>query len=217
MILSHGIIAYTYVNKIFFVLLVQRRDTFAFIDFMMGKTINIKKMCTDERIRLLNFDFDELFEDMNPGRKYSTKIYQRCKEFFTSHIKNVRSQIKSYDGPKTEQPWGFPKGRSIKDEIPSDTAKREFYEETGIHSDIGTIKIEEKYLGDDNKQYQCYYYISKFYSPISSPKIYLNKGIRKTTVSKETLNCEWFTFDDALNILDDGKKKILYLMKDNIK
>ncbi len=254
MIYSYGIIAYTSkednfkgvdnvpegddtskggVNNESMVLLVKRRDSFAFIDLMLGRSINLENMSSNERKRLIHYNFDQLFEDMNLDRRYRFNDYQRYKLFFNNNIDDIRKQIISNTYTKQKNLWGFPKGHPEKNEQPIDTAKREFFEETGITCNAPTCnaptcnapicnapicnnvqekRIKQQYIGENGKSYCAYYYIAKFKNIVDIPRITLNKGIRKITVSNETIDARWFKINDAMEKLNEQKQKILSLI-----
>jgi len=210
MIHSYGIIAYTYIDNILYVLLVQRRDTFAFVDFMLGRSININEMCTDERQRLLKFNFKTIFEDFNCDRKFLKKNYFKSKNFFFKNIDDIILEIKNFKGKEFDQPWGFPKGRSKNEETPEQTAKREFFEETNVNvKNLENDKITQVYKGTNDKIYKSCFYPSKFNDKIEIPKITLNVGLRNNVVSNETLDCQWFTLQESYKLLDEHSKSIL--------
>ena len=198
MIYSYGIIAHTSIRNTCMILLIQRRDTYAFIDFMLGRSVNIENMCYDETQRLLKYNFNEVFKDFMLDRRYSKFQYNKSKIFYETHINEVRD---FKDVVYTEQPWGFPKGRPLKNEKYIDTAKREFYEEVRLNvNNISSDSIEERYVGDDDKEYGACYYTSYFDSPVKIDYMKI-KGIR-TTVSNEVLNAEWLPIEEAMKRLD---------------
>ena len=65
----------------------------------------------------------------------------------------------------SEQEWGFPKGRKNKFESNSETAIREFTEETGIPATsikLVNKKFIEHYISYDDVEYKNVYFLAKY-------------------------------------------------------
>lgn len=213
MIYSYGILAYTIKDNKPYVLIVQRRDSFAFIDFMLAKNIDITKMTKDEHERLLSYNFHRLFEDMIANRRCTREQYDIYSKFFNDNIKDVRKQIEEFTGTHKAKMWGFPKGRANKGETPYETAEREFFEETTLKCKITKGKrIRDTYIGDNGKEYCAYYYPVKFNKMVFPEKMTLKKGIRKDAISTETADARWLSIEDAKKLIDERKAKILDLL-----
>ncbi len=201
MIYSYGIIALC--DN--YVLLVLPRDSYAFRDFMNGKRIDLGNMRADEKQRLCDYDFDNLYKDMNCNKRSPKNSHRK---FFERNIDIVRQRIKNYDTPTTF--WGFPKGHPFKNEKHIDTAKREFFEETNLR----VTNIEDKmyrhiYLGTDGKEYCANYYVAKFNTLEQPSKIYIPGLIRPTMVSEEIIDCKWVPIEEASLFLDHDNLSLL--------
>lgn len=212
-------------------LLYQRRDTYEYIEFIRGIWENIDEvknffslMSVEERHRLENYTFDEIWNDFwirRPSRLNNHPLirprtkYAQIKPF----IKDI---IKETSANGEEAPWGFPKGRKNSGENQVVCAVREFEEETRINKNSirvwDTFFLTENFIGSDDRQYSTIYYIAE-YKPSESPLtpsecklpplIETPKGIRKYTVSNEAFRVKWFSFDEAQKKLPRFRQEIL--------
>jgi 8-oxo-dGTP pyrophosphatase MutT (NUDIX family) len=187
-ITSIGIIMFRYnKQKMIEYLMIRRKDTLGFIDFMRGKyslynkdyLINMfKQMTTFEKEKIKNIDFDELWKDIwkteNISNQYKVEEVI-SKEKFNSlkngisnkHIfYNIETIIEESNDEIWEEPeWGFPKGRRNYMEKDYDCAIREFIEETGFNiSKLKNIQnilpFEEIFTGSNYKSYKHKYFVS---------------------------------------------------------
>ena len=200
-------------------LLIRRKDTLGFIDFMRGKyDINnklyilniINEMTVSEKEKLLKDDFNILWkylwgensgiqyrhEEVNSKNKIALlkKGIQINKENYT-----LESLINESTSKWEEPEWGFPKGRRNYKEKDIECALREFEEETGYSIDDlkiieNILPLEEIFTGSNYKSYKHKYYIAQLDKTIQ-PK---NK-FQETEVS----SIVWETFDKAINLLRD--------------
>ena len=171
-------------NNILEYLLIRRKNTLGFIDFMRGKyDINnksyilniINEMTINEKKKLLNNNFNELWKYLwgeNVGLQYrSEEIIS--KEKINLLKKGVKVKNKTYtlsslikeSTTKWKEPeWGFPKGRRNHKEKDIQCALREFQEETGYsYKDLNIIEnllpLEEIFTGSNYKSYKHRYYL----------------------------------------------------------
>jgi len=139
-------------------LMIRRKDTLGFVDFMRGKysiynkdyILNmIKQMTNEEKTRLITLPFSRLWEDLwsiTPDVDFSAKVDPYKAEELSSRNKfeslklgvytktdfyNLEELINMTQPIWTEPEWGFPKGRRNYQERDYDCAAREFCEETG--------------------------------------------------------------------------------------
>lgn len=216
-IISLGVILYKVVDSKIYYLMVQRRDTLGFVEFMRGKynlenskyIYELFKIMTEtERIKLLNNDFDYLWQNlwMNKNLKKFQNEYNNSKKKF-----NILKRGTTIDGDelsllsihktvsifyKTPE-WGFPKGRRNNRESDLSCAKREFEEESGYSSSNylidNTIEpIIELFSGTNNIRYKHIYYIGLSLEDI-------NLTINKDNFNQvsEISKIKWFEFDEA--------------------
>lgn len=219
-------------------LMIQRRDTLGFVEFMRGKymitNINyIKKlfeiMTRKERELILNNSFDTLWDTlwMKNDNRYAFNEYELSKEKFNK-FKNgttIKNQYITFDKINKMVPviyetpeWGFPKGRRNLYEKDMDCAIREFQEETGINRDkynlLDIKKVNENFLGSNSIRYRHIYYIGELLEDIKIEIDPTNKH-QITEIS----NINWFTLEECLNIIrpyNKEKKQIIIKINDLI-
>jgi len=165
-------------------LIIKRKDSLAFIDFMRGKYIMedknyilnlLNNMSINERIFLLNNDFDIIWNylwNYNTNNLYRneeklSKIkFNRLKHGFNSILEsyNLKDLVDLCDKKYLEPEWGFPKGRRNYHEKDIVCGLREFEEETGYKkSDIeifnNIVPFEEIFTGSNYKSYKHKYFV----------------------------------------------------------
>ena len=219
-ITSLGIICFKQNENEIKYLMIQRRDTLGFVEFMRGK-YNIenisyifrlfKIMTISERKRIEKYSFDKLWNDlwMNKNTRQYHNEYENSKKKFYKLQKGIKSKDKYfnisdinneveyiYDEPE----WGFPKGRRNLHESDFDCANREFQEETGLKSNqyelINYDTHDEVFLGSNNIRYKHVYYLAK-YLLIND----LNLTIDKNNFDQisEVSNIKWFSYEECLD------------------
>ena len=218
-------------------LMVQRRDTLGFVEFMRGKynleNINyiyelFKIMTENERLNILTYEFDVLWENlwMNKNLKKFHSEYSNSKKKFNLLKKGIKitNIYISFKIIHTNIPilyyepeWGFPKGRRNVRESDLDCAKREFEEESGYKHDEYCINydiapLEELFSGTNNIRYKHIYYVGK---SIKNINLVVNKN--NFNQVSEISSISWFTFDRALKTIrpyNQEKKDILIKIND---
>lgn len=163
-IISYGIICFKkYIdenNEVSFkYLMVQRKDSLAYVEFIRGKYQIEKKnyilklfsnMTYCERKKIAENDFTDLWRDMwkkdenEKNRNFNREFNESCTKFNRLksgyYIRNGDNKIffnfdhilNNSEPIWNETEWGFPKGRRNINESNRDCAIREFSEETGI-------------------------------------------------------------------------------------
>jgi 8-oxo-dGTP pyrophosphatase MutT (NUDIX family) len=216
-ITSYGIIVFRRGESGLQFLMLRRKDSFGYIDFIRGKysPYNIyqiqnivNEMSTEEKHRLLNEPFEDLWQNMWG----EISISQYKNEEITSYkkmelIKNgvlvndktvtLKELIENSTTNWTETEWEFPKGRRNFKERDLDCALREFEEETGISSTKLTLienllPFEEIFIGTNHKSYKHKYFLAH----INESEEYLN-NFQLSEVSK----LEWKTIDKCLEAI----------------
>jgi 8-oxo-dGTP pyrophosphatase MutT (NUDIX family) len=206
-------------------LLIRRKDTIGFVEFMRGKySIHgseyiknlFSEMTKQEVYNIVNFPFDVLWNNLwldQKSKQYKNEYLKSKEKFYeiknNNKLQNIIKEIK-YFWEETE--WGFPKGRRNLRESDINCAKREFSEETGINNRniniLTNIKpIEEKFMGSNNIEYKHIYYIASCNTDINL-RIDNNNIIQKSEVS----NIGWFNYENAIKILRPyhiQKKRVL--------
>lgn len=203
-------------------LMIQRKDTIGYIDFIRGKYNDIKtcidEMTQKEKKNLLTKTFDELWNELwicNKSHEnfYKQEYNQAKKKFNQIDIQNL---IGNSDKSKFNySEFSFAKGRRDIKEQAIDCAEREFSEETGYDkSSYDFIKeypiIEEQFKGTNGIMYKHVYYLVKMKeSYLKSPIVIDTNNIIQMS---EVKNVGWFSFNECLALIrpyDVEKKKIL--------
>ena len=225
-VISLGIIAFKVIDTSVQVLLVQRKDTLSFVEFMRGKydlnnlnklNIILPKLTYKEVNKLLTYTFDELWLELwnikhlnNLENRYK-KEYKYSKNNFNI-LKNgyflnnefvslelILNNIKSF---YTETEWGFPKGRRNYKENNLNCGIREFCEETNYKKEdlilLDELPLKEKFKGTNNINYEHIYYLSIYKS---NEQPFVNK--ENIEQMKEINDVKWFSFEEAYNIIRD--------------
>ena len=228
-ITSSGIICFRKRNYKIEYLLICRKDTLGYIEFMRGKypmyfksyIINlINEMTIQEKNNLLSKPFDDLWYELwgdFVNSKYSTEGKISKSKFnhimdgvnnYDSEYYKLRQLIEKSTTTRTEPEWGFPKGRREYHETDVDCSKREFQEETGIpHSKIdiilNVIPYEETFMGSNYKSYKHKYYLAYM------KEIDDSYNFQKTEIS----NMKWMTYETALKHIRPYNSELINIFK----
>ena len=210
-IMSIGIVAFRYGPRGREYLLIRRKDTLGYVDFMRGKySLNDKEhmqslvdeMSVDEKRRLLTCGFDQLWRELWGGKiglKYRNE--ENVSRDKSQTLKaghgfpcDLETLINASSTAWDEPEWGFPKGRRNYLEKDIDCAMREFEEETGYsHTDIGILynvsPFEEIFTGSNYKSYKHRYYIAQH---IGSPDVVPQHQM------SEVGKLEWKTYQECV-------------------
>ena len=222
--ISSGIIAYRYNSNKIEYLLICRRDTFGFVEFIRGNyslnNINyiqrlINEMTISEKNKILNLDFEEIWKLMwsnayGLNNRCEKKISKKKYYELLNGIKNIKLKdiINNSNTSWVEPEWGFPKGRKNNLENNFNCALREFEEETGYSKyNINIIKnvipYEEIFTGSNYKCYKNIYYLANI--NYNENPIY---NYQKTEVS----SIKWCSYDEVISKIrpyDFEKKKMI--------
>lgn len=193
-------------------------------------------MSNEERERLKTYSFDELWADVcvdHTGKIFRTErdnAYSHWVKVNTPDPNTQKSQLdvwlETTVSIQPELPWGFPKGRLFRKEPYLNCAYREFEEETGIISSSGDCSafsgnlrpsmltfdregLKETFYGSDDTLYRSVYYLTLMTRLFHPKKIFKEGLIRPYMISDEMSNYGWFTYKEAINLVDTRKKKLL--------
>lgn len=233
-ITSIGIICFRKNNDKLEYLLIKRKDSLGYVDFMRGKypifnkdyIINLlSEMTYDECIKIKNKEFDELWNELwgeyvgtqyKNEEKISKEKFKLLKNGITinSINYNLSKLIDEITNNYKEPEWGFPKGRRNYQEKDYNCAMREFEEETGYNkNDIcllqNIIPLEEIFTGSNYKSYKHKYYLG--YLDISNkPKFDFQES--------EVSEVKWFSYEECLEKIRpyNLEKKDILKKVDNI-
>ena len=184
-ITSNGIISFRNNNNNVEYLMICRKDTLGYIDFLRGKynitdvqyiVDMVDQMTIGEKRKLLVHEFDKLWNDLwgeNNIVKYKNEEYtsrekfnQLKKGFFVENdVVSIVTIIEKSNTKWVEPEWGFPKGRRNFQEKDYACALREFEEETGYSSSLlnnvnNICPFEEIFTGSNYKSYKHKYYLT---------------------------------------------------------
>ena len=188
------------------VLMVQRKHSMAFTEFIRGKydienIEYIKKlisnMTIDEHEILRKYDFSNIWTiHWGIGRDHHSSEYETSLVKFNTLNKDEYFPI-GLNGYK-ESEWGFPKGRRHNRENDISCALREFSEETNISRESFVIcknlKLDETFHGTNNIEYRHVYFIGLLNTEINLDTKFTNEQER------EICSIEWKTIDECSEI-----------------
>jgi 8-oxo-dGTP pyrophosphatase MutT (NUDIX family) len=214
-------------------LLIQRKHSIAYIDFIRGK-YNIKKksqmnmlfqsMTKTEKEKIRDEDFNKIWSEVwiksSNNNTYFQTEYKNAKKKFEEIRNNGINTINiplllKINNNDNKLSWGFPKGRRQINETDINCAKREFQEETNysyassdytILEDLKTI--EEEFIGSNGIAYKYVYYVSR--SKNKKPA-YIN-SYNLSQIS-EIGNIIWVSYLDAREKLKDNRRRLSILDK----
>jgi len=202
------------------VLLIQRRDTLGYVEFMRGKYLvgNVdyvmslfNQMTVSELERLEAYDFETLWNALwnNQISRQYRQEYETALAKYNSlvaggedaHGKTLEWYIEHANREWITPEWGFPKGRRGNRESEISCALREFTEETGLdESQCNLVKnllpIEENFLGGNRIQYRHRYYLA-YCKQTTEVCI----DVSNTIMNREIGDIGWFTFEKAMSLI----------------
>lgn len=232
-IISNGIIGFRK-NEIgeFEFLMIARKDSLGYVDFMRGKypmddLMYLKnivyEMTTKEKQNLLEKNFkenwnelwgkDSSYINLNGEYKHSENKFNELKKGVVIEGKTITlyDLINESKGDWVNPEWGFPKGRRETKESDLDCAMREFTEETGIYVNRKNIiynlmPYEEVFIGSNFKCYKHSYFL-----------LYIDNNVPLNNYQKsEVSDMKWFTLKDCIkNIRNYDVDKIRMIIKIN--
>jgi len=198
-------------------LMIQRVDSFGYVEFMRGKYSMhnyqylkniIDEMTIHEKQNILTKSFDELWSSL--WGEYSGIQYRGEEQISKNKYLQLKTGIE-WGGMKYSlesliqssttrwevAEWGFPKGRRNHQEKDLECAFREFSEETGYDKQclkliLNAIPYEEIFIGSNVKSYKNKYYLS-----------YMdNNSTQKNNYQKsEVKNMKWLSYDECMNTI----------------
>jgi 8-oxo-dGTP pyrophosphatase MutT (NUDIX family) len=225
---SYGIICYCNIDGENKLILIRRRDTIGFIEFLRGKyephdedyIVQLMNMMTTFEKELIknHKNFDELRNAQGMTRENTINMteYNNSQKKYNQLILGNRidslleQSVVSWDTPE----WGIPKGRKNPRESPKCCAVREFYEETGLtdnditlHSNIKPL--EEVYTGINGIQYKHIYYFAKYINDNRTLSIDPDNFIQTIEIS----DIMWGNFQMAFSMIRPYHKDKINIIK----
>ena len=227
-IVSYGIILFRSSSRGIEYLMIRRKDTFGYIDFIRGKyspyNIHqiqnlINEMSINEKERILEESFSELWNKMwgeatNLQYKNEDSVSSKKLDVIRNGVTidgifiNLKTIVENSTTTWKETEWEFPKGRRNNKEKDLDCALREFEEETGLSKEkVNVIEnimpFEEIFIGTNHKSYKHKYFLA-YINEIDEECL---QNYQITEVSK----LEWKTIDECLKSIRpyNLEKKVL--------
>lgn len=221
------------------VLMVKRKDSLRFVEFVRGKyEIDeieylehlLEEMTADEQQMLLAKTFIELWQHV--WGSSNPKNYRNDYEKSQAKFNELKTRPGIVDPSKslleelilkkpakwTEPEWGFPKGRRNPGELDLEVAIRETFEETNINESQLNIferinPLVETYYGD-NKIYYCH----KYFLSLVNPNISIHFDLSNDVMAREIGDIRWFSLDDAISIMrpENVERKAILLQANTI-
>ena len=216
-ITSIGFIVYTNHNNIIKYLMIRRKDSLGYVDFMRGRyNLNnidyiqniIDEMTINEKHNILNKDFDELWQALwgihigiqyRGEEKISKEKFNSIKEgiVLNNNIITLEDIVNKSNTIWNEPEWGFPKGRRNYQEKDLNCALREFDEETGYNKNNiklinNIIPFEEIFIGSNYKSYKHKYFVA-----------YMDNNIKQYNEHQitEVSRVEWKTYNECIECI----------------
>ena len=190
-VISYGIIEFTICkdaegNQNAYYHLFRRRNTVEYEILIRGfaqknQLYNlISLLSLDERERILNHSWEELWDDLWVDHNYPSYISLKAQS--QRKFPEIKELVKLLDDTLEckipTRPYIFPKGKAEKGETGWQTALREGNEETKHAYRNGSLEFNsplvQHYIGSDNSPYTDYYYIWRSDRLYSSPITNLN-------------------------------------------
>ena len=207
-------------------LLIQRKDSLAFVEFIRGKyslhdkdymSRLLKGMTQDEQQRLFTQNFHELWQGLwgeTSNVNSHKNDYESSEKRFTQIVDILPRLLTEYPTKWTEPEWGFPKGRRNPYENDIHCAVREFQEETGLKRNDFTVlqntcSISETFFGSNHVHY-CH----KYYIAICNNNIEVEMNLHNLHMTREIGAIKWCSLDEATSkIRPDNVEKREILLK----
>jgi ADP-ribose pyrophosphatase YjhB (NUDIX family) len=231
-ITSFGVIAFKlHFGKLYF-LMIQRKDSLCYTEFIRGK-YDIKNigyisklfsyMTQEEKNRILEEEFDTLWKKLwinntnNLKKEYGISRGKFNKLIAGYKIKSKETILHisaNYFVENTEsideQEWEFPKGRRKLNETDFMCATREFEEETTINQrfiqflDINK-QYEEIFIGKNKLRYRNVFYLGGYTRGNIRESFFDNQNADQI---KEIKDVKWMSYDDVTNKLQGNIEKL---------
>lgn len=225
---SYGILLYTGKHEDRKYLIVQNRDSEAFIYFFLAWNVErwtdhyllkvVKGFSQDELNRLLYYPFDILYTDLYVNHVKGTFKRQYKRALHNYHYFHSRKDWVRLccNVQTTELQWGFSKGRIENGECPYTCAIRELREEVGItEKDIVLDRdVCPLYYKNDKLLFHTFVNVCLFPAECETelPIVYqqFDNTIRSVSVSNEILHARWVTLEESVLLLPPPLYRLLY-------
>lgn len=226
---SYGVLLFTGIGPNRKYLLIQNRDTEAFIYFFLAWNMEkwtdsyflkvVRGFSRDELNRLLFYPFEILYTDLYVNHEHGSfqKQHDRARSNYNYfHSRHDWVQMCLQNIQTTEIKWGFSKGRIEPNENPIACALRELEEEVNITPDHVLIhpKMMPIHYTCQKTLFKTTVNVCLFPAECKTevPIIqrFFKNTIRCISVSDEILHAKWATIEDALFLLPSHLYRLLY-------
>lgn len=215
-----NILKFNKYNKLIQFLLVKRKHSLNYIDFIRGKyninnTSSIINMLNHmsryeiDTIKQGNFStmWSNLWQKTANIKIYNNEMVQSNKKFNELKDTNLLDDLIKQASPFATTEWEIPKGRKDFNETNIMCAMREFKEETSFEPTDYTIlncinPIHDSFIGTNSKEYKHVFYIA----------MATNTSIKPINFSNEIEEIKWCYWDEAITLIrpyNENKIKIL--------
>ena len=231
---SYGIILYKKNGPLLELLMIRRRHTLGFVQFIRGQyacsnveyITTLFNVMTDMEIDLIRTkDFDYLWNflwyntesqssRMINNMKAAFKTFSALKQGIMTNDVTITIEYfidKRYTS-YTEQEWGFPKGKRNNYETDRQAAEREFSEETGIGLQDIILKKKtfvENYTSYDGVDYRNIYYLAE----CKTMDIKLNISKDKIEQITEISALRFIDINNCISYIRDYSKAKIKIIK----
>jgi len=235
---SYGLICFKKINNEIKYIMIQKKDTISYIEFIRGKydinNLNYLKMLFSsmthkEKRDLDTLDFREIWGNLwssaSNDSKFQREYHKSVQKF---NILKTGFMLAKLDGSlqfvdikhlinisssTSEQEWEFPKGRRKLHESDIDCSVREFCEEVGLSEHIFIHDVNKKYeeifQGSNNIRYRNIYYIARFIGDESLIKFDSSNAQQV----KEVRDVSWFSYAEVLKNMNKKAPEKVELFK----
>lgn len=188
------------------VLMVRRKDSMSFAEFMRGRYDPtdldylgrlFRNMTVKEQSVIACEPFEVIWKQLWGDDRSSEYVTSR--ERFNSLDRY--GLMKTFLSEYTEPEWGFPKGRRMKGETDFECAIREFGEETNIPREayvvLQNLRLEETFMGLNNIQYRHVYFLAV----LKQPHL-VNLQQKFTPMQRREISgIGWKSFDEVYSLI----------------
>jgi ADP-ribose pyrophosphatase YjhB (NUDIX family) len=202
-------------------LMVQRKDSICFVEFIRGKYETSDKhyisqlihgMTQQEHEKLGKQTFDEMWDYMWHTNRRMHSEYFTSREKFTHVVEGVESRdgemftlaslLKASPSVSLEPEWEFPKGRRNGMEDNLQCALREFEEETGVQRSKIEVVDPHRYVslskqGINGVMYKTILYMAKCKQRIDQSSLSTLNEMQR----REVRSVRWLNFTDVCSRL----------------